>query len=318
MYTADNRAVGWPSVFIALIFILFNALLSNAFHLGVEISLLTAAARCMVQLGIVATLLQSVLEMKNPWAVAGVILLLNLMAAFETAMNKTKNRYSNMFPSVFICMFGSTIPISIIGVKYSMSVEPFWDPVQYIPVVGMLCGSTISGVTLSLNYILREFQENRDKIEMYLAFGASRSEACRPMIAEALRLALTPTINQMSVLGIISIPGMMTGAMLGGSSVQEAAKLQMIIMFMLSASTALASICCSAYATSILVDEEHRVRPDRIYAKFSWGEMSRVGNLIGTIRGLGIRLARKAARVTMVRRDWVELPTRRDERLLTL
>ena len=63
------------------------------------------------------------------------------------------------------------------------------------------------------------------------------------------------------------MPGMMTGAILGGSSVQQAAKLQMIIMFLISASTVLASICSSGYAISIVVDQHHRIRQDRIYSK---------------------------------------------------
>jgi len=169
-----------------------------------------------------------------------------------------------MFPSVLMAMLGSTIPVSIIGVRYAMSVEPFWKPDQYIPVVGMLCGSTISSVVVVLNSILREFHENRDKIETHLAFGASRFEACRPIVTESLRLALTPCINSMSVLGIVAIPGMMTGAILGGSSVQQAARLQMIIMFMISSSTALSAILTSMLALGVLVDGEHRVRSDRI------------------------------------------------------
>lgn len=68
--------------------------------------------------------------------------------------------------------------------------------------------------------------ENRDKIETYLAMGATRFEACKPIGKEALKLALLPTVNQMSVIGLISIPGMMTGAIIGGSSVQQAARLQ--------------------------------------------------------------------------------------------
>jgi hypothetical protein len=118
---------------------------------------------------------------------------------------------------------------------------------------------------------------------MYLAFGASRGEACRPLAREGLRLALTPTINQMrcvqappiisshvhssnprSVIGLIAIPGMMTGALLGGASVNQAAKLQMIIMFMISASTTLASIVTTTMALGVVVDGEHRVRSDRI------------------------------------------------------
>jgi ABC-type iron transport system FetAB permease component len=61
----------------------------------------------------------------------------------------------------------------------------------------MLCGSTISGIVLSLNYVLKELHDNRDKIETYLAFGASRFEACRPIARDALRTALTPNVNQM-------------------------------------------------------------------------------------------------------------------------
>lgn len=67
-----------------------------------------------------------------------------------------------------------------------------------------------------------------------------------------------------SVLGIIAIPGMMTGAILGGSSVQQAARLQMVIIFMISASTTLASITTTILALSVVVDTEQRVRTDRI------------------------------------------------------
>lgn len=70
-----------------------------------------------------------------------------------------------------------------------------------------------------------------------------------------------------SVIGIISIPGMMTGAILGGSSVEQAAKLQMIIMFMISASTALAAIVTTVITLSVVVDNEHRVRTDRVDTK---------------------------------------------------
>jgi ABC-type iron transport system FetAB permease component len=61
----------------------------------------------------------------------------------------------------------------------------------------MLCGATISGVVVAVSYILKEFQENKDKIEIYLAFGATRMEACRPLAVQALKLALTPPINSM-------------------------------------------------------------------------------------------------------------------------
>jgi len=235
--------------------------------LGVGVSLLVAALRCIGQMAAVATILQQVFDNKNPWMVALISFVLNFLGTFETVVNKSPRRFQHMFPAVLIGMLGSTIPISIVGARFAMGVTPFWLPMQYIPIVGMLCGATISGVVVAVSSILKELQENKDKVEIYLAFGATRMEACRPIVIQALKLALTPPINSMSVLGIIAIPGMMTGALLGGASVQQAAKLQMIIMFMITASTTLASVFTTLAAVFVVVDEQHRVRSERISGK---------------------------------------------------
>ncbi|KAH9945127.1 UPF0014-domain-containing protein [Epithele typhae] len=262
--SSGNTHLTWANVGLAFAFILFDGVLSTTFGLGVGSSLVTAAVRCVVQLSVVALILRQVFESNNPWAVAGLACLLNLMGTIETVVNKSKKRYDHMFPTVLIGMLGSTLPVSIIGIRFAMAVEPFWKPEQYIPVVGMLCGGTISAIVVSITYVLKEIYDNKDKVEMYLAFGASRFEACKPIARDALRLALTPNINQMSVIGIIAIPGMMTGAILGGSSVEQAARLQMVIMFMISSCTALASFTTTILALSIVVDNEHRVRTDKI------------------------------------------------------
>ncbi|KAI0267831.1 UPF0014-domain-containing protein [Gloeopeniophorella convolvens] len=279
----------WTNVALGLAFVALTALLSEGLQLGVGAALVSAALRCIVQLALVATVLQRVFAAQNAWAVAGIALVLNVLGTFETGawcppicafddgltrartrravVNKTQRRYRHMFLVVLLAMLVSTIPTSILGARFAMGVTPFWKPEQYIPVVGMLCGSTISGVAVSVSYILKELDENRDKTETLLALGASRFEACRPLAVDALRLALTPTINQMSVLGIIAIPGMMTGAILGGADVQQAARLQMVIMFMIAAANALASMVATLGALVICVDGEHRIRSDRIDAR---------------------------------------------------
>ncbi|KZV62392.1 UPF0014-domain-containing protein [Peniophora sp. CONT] len=272
----------WQNVALALSFVAFNAALSYGLQLGVGSSLITAAARCVIQLTLVSYILERIFNTNHPAAVAGIALLLNVLAAFEIVANKCKMRYPRMFFVVLAAMTLSTIPVSIIGIRFAMSVNPFWKPEQYIPIVGMLCGSTISNLVVSLSFVLQELNENRDKTETYLAFGASRFEACKPIAKSALRLALTPTINQMSVLGIISIPGMMTGAILGGSSVIQAARLQMIIMFMLSASSALATIISIVCTLAICVDGQHRVRAERIDCRpfFLWRGAAIVGRAL--------------------------------------
>ncbi|KAF9236692.1 hypothetical protein BU15DRAFT_89001 [Melanogaster broomeanus] len=246
---SDSTHLTWGNVGLGFSFILLNAFLSTSLNLGVGHSLVSSAVRCVVQLSIVGLLLQRVFETNNPWAVAGI--------AFA---NKSKKRFNNMFSSVLMSMLGSTIPVSIIGARH------IWKPEQYIPIVGMLCGNTISGMVVVVAYVLKEMYDNRDKVEMYLAFGASRFEACLPIAREALRLALTPTINQMSVIGIIAIPGMMTGAILGGASVDQAAKLQMVIMFMISASTGIAAIAITVITLGVVVGRGAPSR-DWVFAK---------------------------------------------------
>ncbi|KIP10919.1 hypothetical protein PHLGIDRAFT_22003 [Phlebiopsis gigantea 11061_1 CR5-6] len=232
------------NVGLAFGFIAFDAVLSKTLGLGIGALLVTSAVRCVVQLSLVALILQKVFDADNPWAVA--------------------RRHTRMFTTVLLSNLGSTIPIAILGVRYAMSEEPFWRPTAFIPVVGILCGSIIANIVIAVDHVLRQLDENTDRIETYLAFGASRFEACRPLALAALRLALTPTISQMSVIGIIAIPGTMTGALLGGADVAQAARLQMVIMFLICGSSVLAALACTFACLSIVVDAEARVRLDKI------------------------------------------------------
>ncbi|CAE7218788.1 unnamed protein product [Rhizoctonia solani] len=267
MSAGQNTHLNWLNVSIGFCFVAVDAVVSYGLGLGVGTSLVSAAIRCIVQLSIMALILQSVFEASNPWAVAGISCLLLVLGSFETVANKSKYRFSGMLPSTFVAMAISTIPVSIIGTRFAMSETKFWAAEKYIPILGMLCGSTISGIVVATTSVLKELHENRDKIETYLAFGASRYEACKPIATSALRLALTPTINQMSVIGLISIPGMMTGAILGGASVDQAAKLQMVIMFMINACTTLASIVGMFSALYRAIDDCARIRSDRIFSE---------------------------------------------------
>ncbi|KDN50631.1 hypothetical protein RSAG8_01129, partial [Rhizoctonia solani AG-8 WAC10335] len=259
MSAGQHTHLNWLNVGIGFCFVAVDAVVSYGLGLGVGTSLVSAAIRCTVQLSIMALILQSVFEASSPWAVAGISCLLLVLGSFETVANKSKYRFSGMskyrfsgmLPSTFVAMAISTIPVSIIGTRFAMSETEFWAAEKYIPILGMLCGSTISGIVVATTSVLKELHENRDKVETYLAFGASRYEACKPIATSALR-----------VIGLISIPGMMTGAILGGASVDQAAKLQMVIMFMINAS--IVGMFSALYRA---VDDCARIRSDRIFSE---------------------------------------------------
>jgi len=89
-----------------------------------------------------------------------------------------------------------------------MNADPFWEPARFIPTFGMLLGNMMASVALAVNYCLDMIALHKDQIELRLSFGATWWEASRPVAVEALRLAMLPTLNAMSVMGLITIPGM--------------------------------------------------------------------------------------------------------------
>jgi len=89
-----------------------------------------------------------------------------------------------------------------------MNADPFWEPARFIPTYGMLLGNMMASVALAVNYCLDMIALHKDQIELRLSFGATWWEASRPVAVEALRLAMLPTLNAMSVMGLITIPGM--------------------------------------------------------------------------------------------------------------
>lgn len=105
----------------------------------------------------------------------------------------------------------------------------------------------------------------------------------------------------LSVLGIISIPGMMTGALLGGAPVAQAARLQMVIMFMIAASSALAAILVTGGALAVVVDGEHRVRAERVDARIHWVWRGRE-RLWGKVCAAGEGVKERACRVVRGKR----------------
>lgn len=143
------------------------------------------------------------------------------------------------FLNVLLSSGLSTLVVGIIGARFAMKQNPFWLPEIFIPTMGMLLGNAMSGMAVALSSCLSSVGTRKEQIETYLAFGASRWEAGQSIAIEAVRLSMLPTINQMSVIGLIAIPGMMTGQILGGAPVSNAVKYQQIIMFLISASTAL-------------------------------------------------------------------------------
>ena len=122
----------------------------------------------------------------------------------------------------------------------------------------------LNGASLALDSMLSGVVRERAAIEAQLALGATFGQAIRLLVRASVRRALLPTINTMSAAGIITLPGIMTGQILAGMDPLEAAKYQILLMFLLSGGSGLAAVAVVYLAAMRLTDDRQRLRIDRL------------------------------------------------------
>ncbi|KAJ1737793.1 hypothetical protein LPJ72_000143 [Coemansia sp. Benny D160-2] len=164
------------------------------------------------------------------------------LAALEVSEWKAKRKVKGMFWITFIAIFGSALTVGLIGAAFAMNFRPLLAASKFIPIIGMLYGNTMVGVALGIDTVLSTADLRRDTVETMMCFGASRWEAVLPIAVDAARTAMLPTITSVSITGLIAIPGMMSGQILGGADVLDAARYQQVVMFMIAACVALGVI----------------------------------------------------------------------------
>ena len=122
----------------------------------------------------------------------------------------------------------------------------------------------MTSCSLALQTLTEGAERERAAIEARIALGATRFEAFATVLRGALRTAITPLLNVMSVAGIVSLPGMMTGQILAGVDPAEAAKYQIMIMLVLTGASGLGALATAFGGVLLLTDARHRLRLDRL------------------------------------------------------
>ena len=179
--------------------------------LGLWREMAWATCRAVVQLMLLGIVLVYIFEHPEPWIVLPYVLMMGCFAG-QAAAARPKYVYDGLLAHVLLVVCSLPLAVTVLTVALILgNVHPVWTPQYLIPLAGMALGNTINAVSLGIDDILTELKEGRERIEVLLSLGASRWEATQEAIANALGLALVPTINGLAVIGLVSIPGMMTG-----------------------------------------------------------------------------------------------------------
>lgn len=123
-----------------------------------------------------------------------------------------------------------------------LSVEPWYEPRYLIPLFGMIVGNAMNGAALAAERLASELESHRGEVEAYLALGATPARAAAEPVRRALIASLIPTLNGLTTVGLVQLPGMMTGQILAGLSPLLAVRYQIVVMFMLAGATAMTAM----------------------------------------------------------------------------
>ncbi len=207
--------------------------LSSWQRLGLEGQLAIAAGRTLLQLLIVGYILAFVFALNDPWAVLAILTAMLTVAAV-VARNRIGKKIPLLLPVVWGSIFFSTA-ITLIYINLLVIQPPTWYEPQYlIPLAGIVLGNAMNGAAIAGERLVSTIKSSQLEIETYLSLGAMPSQAVAQYRKDAIRAGLIPTLNSMMVVGIVTLPGMITGQLLSGVDPLNAAAYQIVIMFMIT------------------------------------------------------------------------------------
>jgi len=230
-------------------------------RLGLIRDTLLALGRMTVQLLFVGLYLKYLFQLNNPLASLLWVALM-LLVANLSILNKAGLKRGPFFWRSLVGVAGSTLFAGGWFILVAIRPEPIHDARYMVPIIGMILGNCLRSNVLSLERFYSGIRKNENEFMTYLMLGATLHEATRPYLRDAVKAAVNPSIATIATMGIVSLPGMMTGQILGGAMPMEAIKYQIGIMACIFTAMVLASFINILLSLPIAFDDHQRLRQD--------------------------------------------------------
>jgi putative ABC transport system permease protein len=208
---------------------------------GESRDMLWASVRMVVQLFAIGYLLRFIFAVRHPLPT---LLILLVMGGFalQVLAGRIKNKIPAFYRVVSASLFLGCGAVTFFFCLLVVTPTPWYDPRYLVPLAGMIIGNSMNGAGLAAERLSSEMRERREEIETALCLGASSRMACGTAVRSAFRAALLPMTNSMAAMGIVSLPGMMTGQILSGTDPVTAVKYQIAIMCAILGGVAITSL----------------------------------------------------------------------------
>ena len=238
--TSSVIEIGPYQLILALVFVLGAGAASLYHGLRLEKDLLVGTIRTFVQLFILGYVLKFIFQLNSVWPVLFVFLFM-IFFATRIIRSRIKEKQVAFFWPMLLSLTVSYALCAVLITGVVVGAKPWWKPQYFIPLSGMLIGNSMNAVAISLDRLLGDLKGRRQEVEMLLCMGADYREAAERMVHNAMRAGMIPAINSMMAVGVVFIPGMMTGQILAGADPLMAIRYQIVIMVMIVGATAMLS-----------------------------------------------------------------------------
>jgi putative ABC transport system permease protein len=233
----NSAYINTGSLIAASSLVMVAVMFSYYQRLKLEKEILVSMVRAVLQLLAVGYVLEYIFGMKNPLFTTLLILFMTVNAALNAA--KRGEGIANGFAISFVSILaGAAVSLSVLLLSGSIKYEPY----QMIPVSGMVISNAMIALGLCFRDINSLFRSRREEVEVKLSLGADMRTASKEIIRDSIRTAMLPTIDSAKTMGIVALPGTMTGLILAGTSPIVAVKYQIMVQFMLFSTTSIASL----------------------------------------------------------------------------
>ena len=247
-------------IFIGLLMLLPLAVVSFL-KLGIAKNLLISVVRMAVQLVLIGFFLEYLFRYNN-WAVNILWFMVMILAAGLSIMKNSKLKVSYFILPVFVSMLISNFMVILYFNKFIVQLDFVFEAKYIIAIGGMVLGNSLRANVVGLGDFYQSLRKDENLYFYKLSLGATKFEALLPFAKRSFIAALNPTIATMATMGIVSLPGMMTGQILGGSVPLVAIKYQIAIMVAILASTVLSILLSLLFTLRSSVDKSGVLRKE--------------------------------------------------------
>ena len=231
------------SLLLSLMLVVIALLISQKEKLGMSKDIIWSVCRAIVQLVVVGYVLKSIFDLNNRWLTILMVLFICINAALN-ARKRSRNIDNALMISFVAISSGTALTLTILVLSGAIE----FVPMQVIPISGMIAGNAMVAVGLCYSNLNQRFSDNQQKILEMLSLGASVKLASARLIRDSIRASMIPTVDAAKTVGLVSLPGMMSGLIFAGIAPVKAIKYQIMVTFMLIGTASLSTIIAAYLA----------------------------------------------------------------------